>query len=330
MVSIITISNSRTKLLRTFQGVIRSIRYAGLKNAEYVIVELENSAIEKKIDDDLGEIKIKHIIVKKGGFSIQRNIGVKESSNNIIVFIDDGMDIPPQWIQKIISPILSGESDAVMGAVIPKIIKDRRDTLTDLKNILILSQAVLGFPAGGLKMLSKGKFYIDSFSTSNLAILKKFVVEAGMFDEKLVFGAEDSDLSIRIKKMFPMAKFLYSSEAYVFTEPRENLKDIKKWFIRRGKSLATLVKKYEKVKLKKFLRREILLSKIIPLSFAPPVMIVFLTAYINQAQKILEQSSSSEFFPCEYKKIMKIALPIMKIYMDIWYSVGYYSEIFKP
>lgn len=328
MISIITISNSRTKLLKTFEGVIRSIKENGIKNSEYIIVEVGDRGVLGTLECDKNTT-VKHIMLKKGGFSIQRNIAVKESSNDIIVFIDDGMDIPPQWIQKIVSPIISNESEAVMGAVIPKIIQDDSSPSTIFKNIIILSQAVLGFPAGGMKLLSKGKSYIEFFSTSNLAILKKLIVDVGMFDENLVFGAEDSDISLRIKQNIPDARFFYSDEAYVFAEPREKLNDIRRWFLRRGKSLATLVKKYETSQVKMLLKRELLLPKIIPCVFVPPLLLGFLAVYINQAEKILEQSSSNPFFPQKYKRIMKVFLPLVKLYMDVWYSIGYYSEIFK-
>ncbi|MCS7212725.1 MAG: glycosyltransferase [Candidatus Calescibacterium sp.] len=335
MISVITISNSREKLLKTFFGVIESVENSDLKKVQYVIVEADSSekTNEKDLTHACKNLEIKYIRIKKGGFSIQRNIGVKESEYNILVFIDDGMDIPKSWIKKITEPILKKEADAVLGSVIPKTINTDGNTKeklsTYLKNILILSQGVLGFPAGGFKLMAQGRSYIDSFSTSNLAIVKKLITETGMFDENLVFGAEDSDLSIRIKKKFPDARFLYNPDAYVFTEPRKTLSEIKKWFIRRGKSFATLTKKYEKRYIKRLVRRELILPKILISAVSPISLIFFFALYITETQRILSKASENQFFPKEYKNVLRIALPFIKLYMDFYYSKGYYSEIFK-
>lgn len=338
MVSVITISNAREELIKTFRGVLRSIINSKFQNTEYIIVE----ATEGDVKDDLSSIlasegidgfpvSIKHVKLKKGGFSLQRNIGVMEAKNDIVVFIDDGMEVPDTWLKYLVSPITSGEAEAVLGGVIPKISKRESKSLyKDIENILILSQAVLGFPAGGMKLLARGRTYIDSFSTSNLAILRSLVIEAGMFDESLKFGAEDSDLSIRIKRTFPGARFLYEPAALVFAEPRRNLNDIKKWFIRRGKSFASLVKKYERNRFKQLIRREILLPKLISIFLIPFVSLPFAVLYVSQAERTLKLSSKTELFPKEYKRMMRFLLPFIKLYMDIYYSIGYYSEIIRP
>lgn len=335
MISVITISNSREKLLKTFFGVVRSIESSDIKKVQYVIVEActQEKMNEKDLAHTYKNLEIKHIRIKEGGFSKQRNIGVKESEYDILVFIDDGMDIPKDWIKKITEPILKKEAEAVLGSVIPKTINidgNIKEKLSAyMKNILILSQGVLGFPAGGFKLMARGRSYIDSFSTSNLAIVKKLITETGMFDENLVFGAEDSDLSIRIKQKFPDARFLYNPEAYVFAEPRKTLDEIKKWFIRRGKSFATLTKKYEKRYISRLVKRELILPKLLASSVCPLTLLFFFTLYINETQKILNKASENQFFPKEYKNVLRIALPFIKLYMDIYYSKGYYSEIFK-
>lgn len=328
MVSVITISNSRRELLKTIYGVINSIEKSQkIKEAEYIIVEVKTTHEKLEIKDSK-KIKINHIEVEKGGFSLQRNVGIKSAKGDIIIFIDDGMDVPPTWSDEIVSPLISGEADAVMGAVIPKIEKTK-DILSHMRNILSLSQSVLGFPAGGLKIFRKGKTYIDSFSTSNLSIWKKLIADVGMFDEKLIFGAEDSDISLRIKQKFTQSRFLYNPSAYVFAEPRKSLKEIKKWFIRRGKSFALFTKKHEGKSVKNIFKRELLFPKLILSSVNPLSFSVFIALYIRQAENILNQASQNHFFPKEYKKIMKFVIPFVKFYMDFYYSIGYYSEIFK-
>jgi len=350
MVSVITISNSKEKLLKTAEGVIRECKnFDG--EWEYIIVECQNVkhdlkenlkekpyAEEDKFEEKIEKIKaesgirnqIKHIKVEMCGFSYQRNIGLKKSKYEILVFVDDGMDIPEGWLKKLISPIISGEADAVLGGVLPKLEEGKTK-----ENILALCQSVLGFPGGGLKYYALGTRLIDSFSTPNLAIRKELVELTGGFDEKLVFGAEDSDLAIRIKIKFPNSKFLYKKEAYVIAEPRKNLKEITKWFIRRGKALATLKIKYSngKTKIKDLLSRELILPKIFISSSIPLIFPVFSISYVAKVEETLflvkNKLKSNDIIPKEYFLILPIALPMFKFIADVCFSIGFYSIYFS-
>jgi glycosyltransferase involved in cell wall biosynthesis len=350
MVSIITISNSKEKLLKTAQGVIRECKNFN-SEWEYIIVECQKENSDRnciseteakteadELENEIKKIKeehenknqIRHIKVEKCGFSYQRNIGAKKSKHEILVFVDDGMDIPEGWLKKLISPIISGEADAVLGGVLPKLEKGKTK-----ENVLALCQSILGFPGGGLKYYALGTRPIDSFSTPNLAIRKELIEFVGGFDEKLIFGAEDSDLAIRIKSKFPNSKFLYKKEAYVIAEPRKNLKEITRWFIRRGKALATLKIKYSngKTKIKDLLSRELILPKIFISSSIPLILPVFSISYVAKVEETLflvkNKLKSTDIIPKEYFLILPLALPIFKFIADVCFSIGFYSIYFS-
>jgi len=351
MVSIITISNSREKLLKTADGVIRECKNFD-SEWEYIIVECKNyleeklkenlkeklSTDEDKFEDKIEKIKaesetrnqIKHIKAQKCGFSYQRNIGVKEAKYEILVFVDDGMDIPQGWLKKLISPIISGEADAVLGGVLPKLEEGKVK-----ENVIALCQSILGFPGGGIKYYALDTRPIDSFSTPNLAIRKELIELVGGFDEKLTFGAEDSDLAIRIKSKFPNSKFLYKKEAYVIAEPRKNLKEITKWFIRRGKALATLKIKYSKgkMKIKDLFSRELILPKIFISSSIPLIFPLFSISYLAKAEENLflvkNKLKNADIIPKEYFLILPFILPLFKLLADVCFSIGFYSVYFS-
>ncbi len=351
MVSIITISNSKEKLLKTADGVIRECKNFDME-WEYIIVECENYLKEKskenlkdnlstdkdKLEEKIEKIKaeyeirkqIKHIKVQRCGFSYQRNIGVKEAKYEILVFVDDGMDIPQGWLKKLISPIISGEADVVLGGVLPKLEEGKAK-----ENIIALCQSILGFPGGGIKYYALGTRTIDSFSTPNLAIRKELIELVGGFDEKLIFGAEDSDLAIRIKSKFPNSKFLYKKEAYVIAEPRKNIKEIAKWFIRRGKALATLKIKYSngKMKIKDLFSRELILPKIFLSSSIPLIFPLFSASYLAKVEGNLflvkNKLKNDDIIPKEYLLILPLTLPLFKFLADVCFSIGFYSIYFS-
>ncbi|GBD04161.1 hypothetical protein HRbin19_01469 [bacterium HR19] len=332
-VSIITISNSKKDLEKTFHYVLENCKNFSGK-WEYIIVSAEEKTTKEKTSED--HIKrekdnIKHIVVWRSGFSFQRNIGVKNARHNIIVFIDDGMRLEENWLENISKPILDGSADAVMGAVLPEL-KPERDFQTFFQNVLALSQSVLGFPAGGLKYFALGSNFIDSFSTANLAIKKEIIENVGGFDENLIFGAEDSDLSLRIKMLKPQTKFLYSKTAISYAEPRKSVEEIKKWFFRRGRSLATLKKKYYESPIKTLLPRELIIPKLVmSFSLLPPLTLpIFSISYIVRSEKLLfdvVNKTPEKFFPRRYLPFLIFFTPYVKLVMDTYYSLGYYYQL---
>jgi glycosyltransferase involved in cell wall biosynthesis len=332
-VSIITISNSKKDLEKTFDYVVENCeKFQG--KWEYIIVSAEKASEEEKTQEvHLKKEKdnIKHIVVRRGGFSIQRNIGVENAKYDIIVFIDDGMRLEESWLENISKPILDRKADAVMGAVLPEL-KPEKDFQKFFENLLALSQSVLGFPAGGLKYFALGSRFIDSFSTANLAIKKELIQKVGGFDENLIFGAEDSDLSLRIKMLKPQAKFLYSKDAISYAEPRKSVEDIKKWFFRRGRSLATLKKKYGESFIKTLLPREIIIPKLVmSFSIFPPLTFsLFSISYLVRSEKLLfdvAKKIPEKFFPKRYLPFLVFFTPYVKFIMDTYYSFGYYYQL---
>ena len=341
-VSIITISNNRAELLKTLHSVfskVDEIESVVGDEWEYIVVEVSNYPLES--------FPVKHIKVRKGGFSLQRNIGVKNSRFDNLLFIDDGMEVGSGWFKHITTPIFSGECDAVLGAVLPQLTDERN--LDDMyRNILALSQSFLGFPGGGLKYYSQGRRKIDSFSTSNLAIRKELVLGVGGFDEELTFGAEDSDLSIRVKKSYPDAVFLYEPKAWVLASPRTSLGDISRWFARRGRSFAQLVRKHRGVGMSHLLSRELILPKIFVSSVFPPLLSFYLALYWSEIHKNMlgilkklrdsfKESYSEELLPeslwkaltPQYIFSLSVFLPLLKLVMDISFSYGFYSLYLK-
>ena len=342
-VSIITISNNRAELLKTLRSIFSKadeIESVVGDEWEYIVVEVSHSPLES--------FPVKHIRVKRGGFSLQRNIGVKNSRFDTLLFIDDGMGVGHGWFKHITSPILNGECDAVLGAVLPQL-SDERNPDAMYRNILALSQSFLGFPGGGLKYYSQGRRKIDSFSTSNLAIRKELVLGVGGFDEELIFGAEDSDLSIRIKKSFPNSVFIYEPKAWVLASPRTSLGDISRWFARRGRSFAQLVRKHRGVGLSHLISRELILPKILVSSMFPPLLSFYLALYWTEIHKnmlgilkklregFIKEAHSEGLLPESLQKVLtphyifslSVFLPLLKLVMDISFSYGFYSLYLK-
>ena len=88
--------------------------------------EVELLVIDNGSSDDTAEvvrscaipgISVRYVLEKKPGLSNGRNRGLAEAKGDIILFTDDDVRPPADWIAGMCEPILSGKADAVAGGV---------------------------------------------------------------------------------------------------------------------------------------------------------------------------------------------------------------------
>ncbi|OGD52517.1 hypothetical protein A3K80_09005 [Candidatus Bathyarchaeota archaeon RBG_13_38_9] len=195
---------------------------------EYEIVLISSSLLESGL---LKDKKIKIRYEPRGiGFSHYRNMGVKHSQGEIIVYIDDDeKPISVEWLKNLIAPILNKRTSvATSGYYVPL-----------GEGYLADSISFLGFPGGGCvgfkTMWEVDKEnYTHHICTGNLAIMRKLLGDKEFFNENLRYGSEDVELSERLSEK--SIKISYVEEATVFHEPRRDLFEFVMWQIRRGKA----------------------------------------------------------------------------------------------
>ncbi|GAG28178.1 unnamed protein product, partial [marine sediment metagenome] len=191
------------------------------KNVEVVLIHESNEKLKL-----LKEFKgFKYVnIPEKNGFSFNRNQGLKYSKGDVVVFIDDDCLPREGWLENLIKPFDNKRIDGVMGDVkIPKV------------NYIGNCISELGFPAGanaGFKRMWKvsQNGFTYHISTCNCALRKKVFSKIGEFNENLIYGAEDAELSYRLEKGKCLIK--YQPSALVFHAPRKDLKSFIEWMLR--------------------------------------------------------------------------------------------------
>ncbi len=197
-------------------------------NKEVEILLVQES--DKEIQLPALPVKTRHIIIpQKQGFSFNRNQGIKNSKGNIIVFIDDDCWVHEKWLEAITKPLLDNKNVMVTasGTIIPK--------STFLGDCI----SELGFPGGGslgfrnVWPISQEGF-TDHLVVGNCAIKKEVFNKIGMFEEAMKSGAEDAEMSMRLKQSG--IHILYVEEAYAYHKARTKLGDFIKWQIRRGRA----------------------------------------------------------------------------------------------
>lgn len=158
----------------------------------------------------------------KMDYGYPRNLGVKNSQNEIIVFTDDDCVVSKDWLKELVS-CLKNEVAGVAGGVS---VKDC--------NAIGYCEAILGFPGGGLKKIIESRGNIlttNQLSTCNCAYRREVFKKIGYFQEDTRYSGEDYDLAQRVCRKY---KCLYNPNALVYHKARQNLWKIFKWFTRRG------------------------------------------------------------------------------------------------
>ncbi|MFR5266955.1 glycosyltransferase family 2 protein [Clostridium sp.] len=167
---------------------------------EVIIVD-QNKKIDLKpiIDKYNDKIDIKHIKSDVIGLSKNRNIGIKESTGQIIAFPDDDCEYLPQTLDEVYNAFSKNSCDLVMGRIVER---DGSDSLRHWSKEECL--------------ISKNNFYTKCSSVT--LFLKKDKSEI-MLNEKLGVGeyfgsCEDADLIYRNSKKGMKIKYVPSVQIY--------------------------------------------------------------------------------------------------------------------
>jgi len=189
---ILLTKNSAATIPKSIESIFQQTR-----QPDEVVVIDGNSG-----DDTLDIVKkypVKLISESGLGFGHARNLGVKNSSGDIVFFIDSDCYAEPDWIEKTLPHF---DSNPEVGAV------------TGRTNLWNTESAVARFLAcvGGRMNMPKERKYMKVAPTMNLALRRKVVDEVDGFDETLI-RCEDTDLTYKISKSH---RIMYEPNAVVW------------------------------------------------------------------------------------------------------------------
>ncbi len=157
------------------------------------------------------------------GYGAARNCGLARSSGRILVFLDDDCQAAPDWMEKLLAPIESGEADIVGGSRICV-----RPGLAARLDYLSADAPVLHprLP----------RRYVRHLSTANLAMCRGVGEKVGVFDETLA-TCEDRDFCARALALG--CRILYEPEARVsHLPPIYGLPDYFRRMVRYGRGTS--------------------------------------------------------------------------------------------
>ena len=144
---------------------------------EIIVVDASSGKLDdiKRKFPSVKWYEFRPIKTKKNTRAEQRNVGIRKSKGEIIIFIDANCAPVNNWLTKLISPIIENDEKIVAGRVVSK----HKPTIHD-RPIEVNINSV----------------YLHDCPTINLAFVKEVYDVVGKFDDKLS-GGEDIDFSWR-------------------------------------------------------------------------------------------------------------------------------------
>jgi glycosyltransferase involved in cell wall biosynthesis len=262
---------------KTLYPLVESLQKQKISSEYEIILIPQIKLIELKLKTN--KVKIKYQPPGKG-FSYYRNIGIKISRGDIIVFIDDD-ELPMDlfWLDKITQPIIKHSEQVVTSGYRVKL---GHGYFTD-------SVSLLGFPGGGaigyktMWPVSKDN-YTNHICTGNLAITKQLLKRVNNFDLSLVHGNEDVVLADKITA--EGIKIKYQENATVYHVHRSGYINFIKWNILRGKSafeLKQLKKRVGYNVANRIRSSQLVLIKTLKTKYFPMILLMMINQYFWQA-----------------------------------------------
>lgn len=257
LISIIIIVKNDPAVKDTVKHLLKYV-----ENRKIEIIVVDSSTKPTLKNDKILIVPFKSNIIKKITIPEQRNVGIKKSSGNIIVFIDANCIPDKNWLEFLTLPIIDGKEKIVAGSI-HSLTNDKRH---DLRNELL-----------------SGREYLDEAPSMNLAVSRDVFDKIGMFDESFDYGSDVDFTKRAIEKGF---KVKYQPKAILFHN-WGNLKEELKRAVRYGEARVNIYKKRDIKWLDLFINDPItiiypVILLLLPLSFIYPwYLLVFILLFIK-------------------------------------------------
>ena len=119
-VSIILCTRDRAGSLRDTLASVAATNVPADLDAELVVVDNGSQDATRQVIDTAPatpRLPVRGVCEPTAGLSNARNAGLRHTASDAILFTDDDVRVPPEWIEGMCRPVLSGEADAVAGGV---------------------------------------------------------------------------------------------------------------------------------------------------------------------------------------------------------------------
>jgi len=104
------------------KSVASCLRQDGIDDFEIIIVDnsRDGNAAAAVGEMARSDSRVRYVAATTPNISVARNAGIAAASGNVIAFIDDDMEVAPDWLRHLLATLEASAADCVYGPVIPR------------------------------------------------------------------------------------------------------------------------------------------------------------------------------------------------------------------
>jgi glycosyltransferase involved in cell wall biosynthesis len=220
-------------------GVDRCLRALAVQS---IRPRMEIMVIDDGSTDDTASVARAHGVTvlshpRNRGIAAARNTGLNAATADIVAFLDDDCEPEPEWARNLLAGYSDDDVAGVSGPIIPCTPPGYLSGFLARNNPLVPLELELtesyGLPYRFYLYLRRqwsarrrsGPRDVYSFAGANMSFRRKVLFEAGQFDERFRFGAEELDMCMRIGGSIPGARLAFVPGARVVHHFKPQLRD---------------------------------------------------------------------------------------------------------
>ncbi len=165
----------------------------------YEVIVIDNNSKDKTADiciqyiKEKQELDLKYFLETKQGLSFARNRGVKESSNEVISFIDDDATATENYVENILLTFEQNKNILSIGGKVLPVYPKNKEPVWMSK---YLWPVVAKVDQGETEHEFKKKYPVGC----NMAFRKETFIKYGLFNEDIKYRGDEKFLFLRLKK----------------------------------------------------------------------------------------------------------------------------------
>jgi GT2 family glycosyltransferase len=181
---------------------------------EVIVVIDHNPALYERIEAEYPKFEVVPNEFDRG-LSGARNTGIKHSTGDVVVFLDDDAHAEPRWLEALLAPYDDESALGVGGLVLPDWNSKAQPSWLPEEFFWVVGCSYKGMP--------ETQAEVRNPVGANMSFRRSAFDRAGLFDSSVgrnildsrPAGCEETEFSIRLREMSPGARIIYEPGAVV-------------------------------------------------------------------------------------------------------------------
>jgi glucosyl-dolichyl phosphate glucuronosyltransferase len=211
-------TESRLPLIR---AALDSIACQTLPPCQVIVVSDHNPELFDRLMAEYPDLKVISNLFEKG-LSGARNTGIEHAVGDVVAFLDDDARAQPQWLETLLATYDDESVLGVGGLVLADWNASGRPAWLPEEFLWVVGCSYRGQP--------EVKAEVRNPIGANMSFRRSAFDQAGLFDASVgrtiassrPFGCEETEFSIRLRRLLPGARILYEPQAVVYHHIDQN------------------------------------------------------------------------------------------------------------